>query len=112
MRAGEAVARVRGSETLIVQEVKKHGKDKKIEKKNDAFQIFEQTLQFLSLFGLLIGAHSNYEWKDNSRFKFTYALVVAAWTQFVYTQSLHVYNHDNIRTLEVFALYGIGISVI
>lgn len=102
------------AKSLILEKVKKQHKHnvKKIPEKTAAHLIFEQTLQFLSLFGLLIGTHMKYDWTSNPRFKFTWRLLVATWTQLVYTQFLHIYNRNNIRTLEVFALYGVAISVI
>lgn len=64
------------------------------------------------MFGLLIGADLRFNWKRNWRFIFTRTITTFIWTQILYTQFLYIYQNDIMRNLEVFAVYGIAISVL
>lgn len=77
----------------------------------EAYQILKNSLKFLGLFGIIIGLDARRDWKYNVRFAITKLLTAFTWTQLIYTQLMYVYQHNSVRTFEVFAVYGIGVSV-
>lgn len=97
---------------IIQVEVNKQYEDRKLPKPTEASQILQRSLNFVSKLGILIGMDMNYQWKRNPRFIISFSLAAFTWSQLLYTQFLFVYNNDSIRTLEIFAIYGVGISVI
>lgn len=95
--------------TVLVGTTKTNAK--KLHKKTEAFLILERSLNFLSMIAFVIGADMRYDWKVNRRFIITKSLTGFCWFLFIYTQSLYVYQHNSVKTWEVFAIYGIGVSV-
>lgn len=86
--------------------------NKTLEEPTAAFKVFEQSLKFIVVFGALIGIDMSYEWKRNPRFFILKIVMGVFGLLIIYTQLLHVYNNENKRILEEFALYGIELSVI
>lgn len=78
----------------------------------DHLIIFEQTLQFIHVFGYLLGINISYDWKPNLKFYNTIFVLILIWSQMFYTQFLHIKNKEYYKLLEVFACYGITLSVI
>lgn len=77
-----------------------------------AYLIFSRTLQFVELFAVIIGARMTYDWKNNKRFTFTVFITAFVWSQFFYTKIVYIYQDNIIKIFEVFAIYGIAVSVI
>lgn len=88
--------------------VRKRGSE---EPYND-MRIMEKIFDFIHFFGKLFGSKCCYEWKSNFRFWFAFGYLAFTWSQFFYSQFTHAVNGDFKRIFEVFALYGIAISVI
>ncbi len=84
----------------------------KIEAFNDS-DVMKKTFDLVALFGNLIGWKCSYDWtwKYNARHWFTIAYLIFTWSQILYTQHKHFANGEYKRIFEVFALYGIAISV-
>lgn len=99
------------NELLSDNKIQKQKNDKKLIEPTESSRIFDRTLKFLTVFGVLLGTDFNYEWKCNKRFTFAKILTLFFWFINISTQALHVYSHTIIGTLEQFAIYGIGISV-
>ncbi|XP_037040286.1 odorant receptor 67d-like [Bradysia coprophila] len=77
-----------------------------------AYLIFSRSLQFLELFGIVIGVRISFDWKNNTRFKFTKFITAFCWSQFFYTKIVYVHQGSAMKTFEVFAVYGIAISAV
>lgn len=75
---------------------------------------YKEIMKFIFLPAILImGIRVNYNWKPHRQFMFwfTYSNLIFAWICFLYTHYLHTKNNEMIRNLEVFACYGVGLSV-
>ncbi len=85
----------------------------KIEPCNDT-GLIEHSFDFLDFFGKLLGwkCSYNWTWRNNPRHWFTVAYLAFTWSQFLYSQFKHFANGEYKRIIEVFALYGVAISVI
>lgn len=76
------------------------------------FMILQKSLQFFRYFGYMLGIDISYAWKPNRKYYVTLFLLVLIWSQIFYTQFLHIKNNEYYKLLELFACYGITISVI
>lgn len=74
--------------------------------------IFEQSIQFGGYFGYILGININFDWKPNPKYYITVFALVFMWSQIFYTQFLYIKNKEYYKLLEVFACYGITLSVI
>lgn len=83
----------------------------KLLKSTVAFLILQRSLKFLSMIGLFIGVDYRLHWKRNGRFYITKGIVTFLWSQIFYTHFVYVYQHNSVRNCEVFAIYGIAVSV-
>lgn len=91
----------------------KHVKDEeKKPKKIETLQIFQQSMRFIQFFGNIFGCQISYEWKPNPAFFCVSFFLAFTWSQFIYSQFLHIQHFEHMKLLEVFAIYGIGLSVI
>lgn len=52
-----------------------------------------------------------YDWKPNRRYVVMLICSALFWLQMLYTQLLYIYQHTIVRTCEVFAIYGVVMSV-
>lgn len=62
---------------------------------------------------IIMGIKFNYNWKPHRHFGiwFTLGNLAFACTCFLYTQYYHIKNGNTVKILEVFAVYGVAISV-
>lgn len=95
-----------------VKKLKQPTRHKKKLEPTEAYQIFEKTLRVPAVFGRIIGADLNYEWKCGVLFIIANLVTYCFWLVNISNQVLHIYRDNIIQTLEQFAMYGIGISVI
>ncbi len=76
--------------------------------------VIRKIFDFIAFFGNLMGWKCSYDWtwKNNLRHWFLFAIFIFTWSQIFYSQFKHFTNGEYKRIIEVFALYGISISVI
>lgn len=63
------------------------------------------------MFGIIIGVDFAYNWKTNVRFIITKGIVVFLWSQVAYTHYRYTVYENILRNCELFAIYGIAVSV-
>lgn len=81
---------------------------------SEVVKIFKEIMKLIFLPAIvLMGIRVNYNWKPQHQFMTWYTLgnLLFAWLCMLYTQYVHTINGNIIRSLEVFAIYGVGISV-
>lgn len=101
-------------ESLAIENHQEHENltDDQEDKENEASRTFQRSLDFLWVLGAPMGADLTYEWNQrNVRFVLTKGWCLYFWTQMLYTQFLHFYRRNSKKTLEIFALYGVIVSV-
>ncbi len=77
----------------------------------ESSETLQRSLKFVSKFGIFIGVNYSFKWKRNLRFIITKANLIFFWTQIFYTHFYYTYHNNAVRNCEVFAIYGIAISV-
>ncbi|XP_037038357.1 uncharacterized protein LOC119075890 [Bradysia coprophila] len=96
----------------LVQEVNSKKVDGTANNTKYESEALKQIVNLIDFFGKVLGWKCSYDWtsKRNLRHWLATVLLSFTWTQFVYTQINHCLNGEYKRTLEVFAVYGGGIS--
>lgn len=79
---------------------------------NNATRSLKQSVYFIDIIGSLLGIKTGYEFKINFRLVCSITLLIFTWIQFFYSQLKYFTNGEYKRILEVFALYGVSVSVI
>ncbi|KAJ6645498.1 hypothetical protein Bhyg_00704 [Pseudolycoriella hygida] len=80
---------------------------------SDVVKTFKKTAKLIfQPASVMLGVRTNFNWKPRNEIMFIVALFVIfyGWTCVFYTHYLHVINGETIRNLEVFTVYGIGLS--
>lgn len=81
---------------------------------NEVVVMYKKILKFICLpTKIILGGRLNYNWNPFREVLIWFAMLnlAFAWVCFLYTQCYHIMNGNNIRILEVFGIYGVGISV-
>lgn len=78
---------------------------------NIATKALKQSVDFINSISSFVGFSTGSELKINRRLVFTVSLMAFTWIQIFYTQLKYCANGEYKRIFEVFALYGIGVSV-
>lgn len=71
-----------------------------------------QGFDFIEMLGKLLGWKLSFNWKTNSRHRFTVIYLIFTWSQILYSQAKFFLSGEHKRILEVSALYGAALSVI
>lgn len=71
----------------------------------------KQSFDLINLCGVLLGWRLGFELKNSFRFCFHLIFITFTWAQILYSQFKFAANGEPRRIFEVFALYGIAISV-
>lgn len=81
----------------------------------EVVEMYKKILKFIFLPStILFGVRLNYGWKPQRHFMmwFTLCNLAFAWFCFLYTQYVHIMSeNDKMKIFEVFAVYGLGLSV-
>ncbi len=74
----------------------------------------KETFDFINFFGDILGLTYRYDWtwKNNPRLWMTTFTFFFGWSQFFHTHLQYLINGEYKKILEVFPMYGAGISVI
>lgn len=100
---------------LVVKTSETHDTGKNLTNKQintEAYRAIKQSFDFIEIFGIVFGAKTNYEWKRGLRFWLAISYLIFTWSQFFYSQFKYTVNGEHKRIFEVFAVYGVAISVI
>lgn len=72
----------------------------------------KENFNFFAFFGKFLGWECKYEWKSNPRHWLTTIDIIFVWYHEIYSQVEHFINGSYGRIFEIFACYGISVSVI
>ncbi len=81
---------------------------------SEVVAMYKHLLKFIFLpASITMGIRLNYNWKPQRHIMlhFTLSSLAFAWMCFLYTQYIHVKSGNTMKVLEVFGVYGIGLSV-
>lgn len=71
----------------------------------------KECFDFIEMFGKILGWELSYKWKINPRHIFAVSYLTFTWSQFLYSQFKYFMDGEYERIFEVFAVYGVAISV-
>lgn len=86
--------------------------EKQSKKQTAAYQALRECFEFIEIIGSVVGWKLDYGWKSNPRHWFTVSYLTFTWSQFFYSQYKYFENGELMKVFEVFAVYGVALSVI
>lgn len=81
---------------------------------SEQLKTFQQIIALFTMFGKPFGITVTYDWKPGKRLSFwaSIGVLIFTWFSMFYTQYTHLVNGELMKAIEVFACYGVAISVV
>lgn len=77
-----------------------------------AYRAITESFNFIEFFGRPLGWNLDYAWKGGARACLVIGYLIFTWSQFLYSKFQYFAKSEHMKFFEVFAVYGIAISVI
>lgn len=75
-------------------------------------KLFRKIIKFFDLAGIIFGTKFSFDWKPRTYVMYWFTHFFISFISILRQQYMHCQNGDHFRIIELFAIYGIGISVL